>query len=52
MFLTHLEITWKIKIMENKDSEKLLKLLTKNEDEIIEYKVNNNDCLLYTSRCV
>lgn len=29
--------------MENRDSEKLLKLLTKNEDEIIEYKVNNND---------
>ena len=29
--------------MENRDSEKLLNLLTKNEDEIIEYKVNNND---------
>lgn len=29
--------------MENRDSEKLLKLLTKNEDEIIEYKVNNKD---------
>ena len=38
-----MEFTWKIKIMENRDSEKLLKLLTKNEDEIIEYKVNNND---------
>ncbi|WP_449458401.1 ATP-binding protein [Streptococcus suis] len=29
--------------MENQAPEKLLKLLTRNEDEIIEYKVNNKD---------
>ena len=29
--------------MEDKDLKKLLELLNKNEDEIIEYKVNNKD---------
>lgn len=29
--------------MEKRNPEKLLKLLTRNEDEIIEYKVNNSD---------
>lgn len=29
--------------MKNENPEKLLKLLTRNEDEIIEYKVNNKD---------
>lgn len=43
MFLTYLEFTWKIKIMEDKDLKKLLELLNKYEDEIIEYKVNNKD---------
>ena len=29
--------------MDKNNHEKIIKLLTKNEDEIIEYKVNNND---------